>query len=122
MKQSGKALNLIQEIILASASIPGVFPPMMIEYEAGGQRYEEMHVHGGVTRQVFLFPAAMKWNEVIRKLGFTGPLQLYIIRNSDLAPEREVVKRKLSRISIKARSRPGRCYSCLRYGVQVSRW
>ena len=56
---SKAALKLIRDIILASASIPGVFPPVMIQYQSGGQVYDEMHVDGGVTRQVFLFPAGV---------------------------------------------------------------
>jgi predicted acylesterase/phospholipase RssA len=31
---------LIHDVILASASIPGVFPPVLIEVEADGQRYD----------------------------------------------------------------------------------
>ena len=41
------ALELIQKIMLASASIPGAFPPVMINVEANGEKFEEMHVDGG---------------------------------------------------------------------------
>ena len=39
--------------MLASASIPVVFPPVFFEVEAGGQLYDEMHVDGGVAAMVF---------------------------------------------------------------------
>jgi len=47
---------LIHDVILASASIPGVFPPVLIEVEADGRRYDELHVGGGVTAQLFFSP------------------------------------------------------------------
>ena len=96
------ALSLIQDIILASASIPGVFPPVMIEYEADGERYQEMHVDGGVTRQVFFFPVALRLRQIFQELGFTGQQQLYIIRNSILEQRREVVKANIFAISARS--------------------
>ena len=51
-----KALELVRNVILASASIPGAFPPAYITVTAGGKTYNEMHVDGGVTRQTFLYP------------------------------------------------------------------
>ena len=96
------ALSLIQDVILASASIPGVFPPVMIEYEADGKHYEEMHVDGGVTQQVFLFPAALQWHEFLGELGFSGRQHLYIILNGNLVRTRKVVKQDI--FSISARS------------------
>ena len=50
------ARQLIGDLILASASIPGVFPPVRISVESGGVRYDEIHVDGGVTAQLFLGP------------------------------------------------------------------
>jgi predicted patatin/cPLA2 family phospholipase len=53
------ALALTRQIIRASASIPGEFPPVKIAVNAAGKPYHEIHVDGGVTRQVFLFPPGM---------------------------------------------------------------
>jgi predicted acylesterase/phospholipase RssA len=49
------ALDLIQKIMLASASIPGAFPPVMFKVEANGKTYEEMHVDGSTSAQVFVY-------------------------------------------------------------------
>jgi predicted acylesterase/phospholipase RssA len=49
-------LPLFRKIMLASASIPGVFPPVMLDVTVNGRQYQEMHVDGGVLSQVFLFP------------------------------------------------------------------
>jgi hypothetical protein len=51
-----RALELFRAILLASASIPGAFPPVMISAEFEGRRFEEMHVDGGAATQVFLYP------------------------------------------------------------------
>jgi predicted acylesterase/phospholipase RssA len=50
------ALNLFRDVMTASASIPLVFPPMLIEAEASGRRFQEMHVDGGVTAPVLALP------------------------------------------------------------------
>jgi hypothetical protein len=51
-----EALDLVREILVASAAIPGVFPPAMIDVEVDGKHYQEMHVDGGAITQVFLYP------------------------------------------------------------------
>lgn len=48
------ALDLYRKVVLASASVPGFFPPVPIEVEINGQRYTELHADGGATSQVFL--------------------------------------------------------------------
>ena len=96
------ALSLIRDIIQASVSIPGVFPPVMIEYEAGGVRYEEMHVDGGVTRQVFLFPGELRYQKLLDELGITGRQSLYIIFNGTLEQKREVVGTGIFAISARS--------------------
>ena len=53
------ALNLFRKVLLASASIPGVFPPARIKVRADGRTYEELHVDGGVTQQVFVAPPSL---------------------------------------------------------------
>ena len=52
---SPEALELFRTVLLSSAAIPAVFPPGFIKVAAGGT-YEEMHVDGGATREVFLVP------------------------------------------------------------------
>jgi hypothetical protein len=47
-------LCLYRDIILASASIPGFFPPVRIDVEVNGRTYSETHADGGVSAQLFL--------------------------------------------------------------------
>jgi predicted acylesterase/phospholipase RssA len=54
-----ESLDLFRKIMLASASIPGVFSPMMFDFEVAGQSSQEMHKDGGAFTQVFLYPGAL---------------------------------------------------------------
>ena len=56
---SPEALRLFRDVMAASASIPLVFPPILIEAEGQGRRFEEMHVDGGVTAPVLTLPDAL---------------------------------------------------------------
>jgi hypothetical protein len=76
------ARRLIVDVLLASASIPGVLPPVMIEVEADGRRFDEMHVDGGVTSQVFVYPAGLDWGLVKQRLAVDGTPALYVINNN----------------------------------------
>ncbi|MEM9049910.1 MAG: patatin-like phospholipase family protein [Pseudomonadota bacterium] len=79
---------LIRKIMLASASIPGVFPPVFFDVEAGGARYTELHVDGGVALSVFAYPIGINLGEVLDRLGVPERnRQLYVIRNAKLKPE-----------------------------------
>ena len=89
------AHDLIRDVILASASIPGVFPPVMIEVESSGLRYQEMHVDGGVTSQVFIYPAGLDWKKVTDRLKVPGRPKLYLIRNSRTDPGFKSVERRI---------------------------
>ena len=96
------ALELFRQVVLASASIPAAFPPVFIEVEAGGQVYDEMHVDGGGTSQVFLYPAGLEWGRIIERLEVTGTPNVYVIRNAFLEPSWAAVEPRL--FSIAARS------------------
>ena len=89
------ALQLIHKIILASASIPAYFPPVLFEVEADGERYDEMHVDGGTASQVFLYPAELDWKHLLSKFEVKGRPTAYVIRNSALVPEWETIKPKI---------------------------
>ena len=96
------ALGLIRKIILASAAIPGAFPPVEISVMADGKQYQEMHVDGGVTRQVFLYPPGFTPKDVDKAIGWKLKRRLFIIRNTKIDPEFAVTKDQL--IPIASRS------------------
>jgi Patatin-like phospholipase len=50
------AKRLFRTILLASASVPGMFPPVRIRFHADGGLREETHIDGGVTLPFFIAP------------------------------------------------------------------
>ncbi|UCG15036.1 MAG: patatin-like phospholipase family protein [Deltaproteobacteria bacterium] len=86
-----KALELVHKVLLASASIPAAFPPVYIEVEANGQRYDEIHVDGGTATQVFLFPGSVDWRGAAENVEVKGKLRVYVIRNAFLEPQWKAV-------------------------------
>jgi len=83
------ALELFQRILLASAAIPAVFPPTLIDVEANGKSYQEMHVDGGAMAQVFMYPPSLgvKMRALAKAKGITRERRLYMIRNARLDPD-----------------------------------
>ncbi len=53
------AQELIIDVLLASASIPGAFPPVFIQVEQDGMKYDEIHVDGGAVQQAFVYPSTV---------------------------------------------------------------
>ena len=90
------APKLIRQVLLASASIPGAFPPVYIEVEArDGKTYDEMHGDGGVSSQMYSYPPAMDWKEVRRILDVQGTPTIYVIRNAFIHQKYEIVQPRL---------------------------
>lgn len=91
--------QLIQDILVASASIPGVFPPVNIKVAADGKTYEELHVDGGTSNQAFMFPSNFSLRQTDKEFKRTGMKRtLYVIRNGKVTPEYSTVKPKLASI------------------------
>jgi predicted acylesterase/phospholipase RssA len=92
-----KAADLFSRIMIASAAIPGAFPPMLIDVEVDGKRYQEMHVDGGAVTQVFVYPPALQLKKVSAEAGVQRDRHLYVVRNARLDPDwSEVERRTLS--------------------------
>jgi hypothetical protein len=97
------ALDLIRRILLASASIPGAFPPVLFDVEANGKSYQEMHVDGGAVSQAFLVPPSLIVRIAQEKSGFRRQgFVAYLIRNSSLTTEWSDVQRATLPIASKA--------------------
>jgi predicted acylesterase/phospholipase RssA len=80
-----EALDLFRKILIASAAVPVVFPPVYFQVEANGQRYDEMHVDGAMTNQVFLYGAVLNPLKMREELGIQQPrrrFRVFVIRNT----------------------------------------
>jgi len=74
---------------------------VVIPVEADGRPFDEMHVDGGTGSQVFVYPAAMDWRIITRKLKVQGAPEVYVLRNSFLDPDYRGVKRSLLPIGMR---------------------
>lgn len=81
------ALQLVHQVMLASASVPGLFQPVFIRVTAGGREYHEIHADGGITSQVFAYPMKLNRSIVEGMNHLKLRRRLYIVRNSKIAPE-----------------------------------
>jgi predicted acylesterase/phospholipase RssA len=98
--RSTQALILFRDVLAASASIPVVFPPMLIDAEANGHRFQEMHVDGGVTAPVLTLPEAF----LLRNgaLGRGLRMNIYVLVNDKVERDFQLVPN--STIDIAART------------------
>jgi hypothetical protein len=91
------AISLFSRILLASASIPGAFPPVMIDVNLEGKHYQEMHVDGGTIAQLFLYPPSVSVANAPQRKRVA-----YIIRNARLDPDWASTQRRTMTIAMRA--------------------
>jgi predicted acylesterase/phospholipase RssA len=96
------AQELIVKVLLASAAIPGVFPPVMFDVQIDGKRYQEMHVDGGAMAQAFLYPTSLNLRRLGRKANIARKRIAYIVRNGRPFKDEEDVKRQTLSIAMQA--------------------
>jgi Patatin-like phospholipase len=96
-----RRLDLVRKITLASAAIPGIFPPVMIDVMLDKAKHQEMHVDGGTVSQVFLYPPSLQLGSILRRDASARPAA-YIIRNGRASPSPEKVERKTLSIAGRA--------------------
>jgi predicted patatin/cPLA2 family phospholipase len=89
-----KALKLFRDVLLASSSIPGFFQPVLIDVEANGKKFQEMHLDGTITAPFFVMPESMLTPGAAR----LPTSQVYVIVNSKLSSEFALSDRKLNSI------------------------
>ena len=97
-----RALDLFRQILLASASIPGAFPPVLVDVEQDGRRFQEMHVDGGAAVQVFFNPPQLALDGPLVESAGQRRRILHVVRNGRIDLEATSVTRGL--FSIASRS------------------
>jgi len=95
-----EALKLFRDVMAASASIPLVFPPIMIDAEGQGRKFQEMHVDGGVTAPVLTLPDALLFQG--SRLPGSARMDIYILVNKKIERNFELVSN--STIDVASRS------------------
>lgn len=95
---------LIHRIMLASASIPGAFAPVLFDVTVDGARHQELHVDGGAFNQAFLYPVAVtqaRRARIARRLP-VQPIRAWVIRNARLDPNWAATDRRTMSIAGRA--------------------
>jgi predicted acylesterase/phospholipase RssA len=99
-RRDARSRALFTDVLIASASVPGVFPPVMIEVVDHGVTFEEMHVDGGASTPFFVAP------DIMMVMGYQPEAfrgaNVYVISNAQLAgPSRTT---PVNAVSIASRS------------------
>jgi len=99
-------VELFRQVLLASTSVPAIFPPVYIDVKVDGQKRDEMHVDGGVFMQSFFIGNVI---DLTKMAADAHPewkkraiQRLYVIRNGRIDPVGAEVHRGIG--SIAARS------------------
>ncbi len=72
---------MIRRVILASASIHR-FEPVRIPVTDGTLLREELHVDGGLTRQVFVYPGNLDMRRLLQVMGASGKHnEIWLLQN-----------------------------------------
>ena len=105
------ALQLFRDVMRASASIPVAFPPVYFDVEVEGRKYDEMHVDGGTTTQVFFYGFMLDIAAAMREAGVESkpPVRIFVVKNGGLRPQGSHVEPLL--LPIAGRAVLQLCYS-----------
>jgi hypothetical protein len=79
------ARELFRDVLIASASVPGIFPPVLIHVRSEAVDYDELHVDGAVTTALFAAPLMAAIHPY--RLELLRGAKLYMIVNGQLAQE-----------------------------------
>jgi hypothetical protein len=79
------SIALFRNVLMASASVPGIFPPVMIEVESHGRRFEEMHVDSSTITSFVAVPEPLLFLEL--SAPNAPPGNLYVLINGKLKSE-----------------------------------
>ena len=96
------SLELFRKVILASAAIPGLFPPVEIPVEVDNRTFTEMHVDGGTTRELFVSPVDAPFRAFDVLYPAPPIRQIYIVSNMKVGSEQKVVQSQTLPIATRA--------------------
>jgi hypothetical protein len=86
-------LGLFRDVLVASASVPGVYSPVLINVEGEGHRFNEMHVDGGVRANLLVVPESLLLSSLPPPSSGIRP-RVYILMNNKLEQDFEIVEAK----------------------------
>ena len=91
-------LGLFRDVLLASASVPGLLPPVDVQIDIDGTKYTELHVDGGVAAALFLQPAMVGVTPEQEVANTPDDSHVYVVVAGQLQLPRRAVKRRLTQV------------------------
>ena len=82
MNGGASARTLFRDVLVASASVPGMFPPVIIRIEEDGFAHDQAHVDGAATMPFFVPPALLQRT---RNGPGTGRTAVFVIVDGSLS-------------------------------------
>jgi predicted acylesterase/phospholipase RssA len=99
---SPRRLQLFRKVVLASASVPVAFPPQYFKVTDGTGTYDEMHVDGVATHNLFYIPLAVDFDPLREQGNAKRKTDLYVIVNGQIEPKYENIRPQLLSITPRA--------------------
>jgi predicted acylesterase/phospholipase RssA len=90
------ARRLFRDVLVASASVPGVFDPVLIHVQQGDRLYDEMHVDGNASTSLFIGPVAAYFAQLDQH-SLDGA-RIYVLINGQIIEAPETTPFKLGPI------------------------
>lgn len=98
-----QALYIFRKVMLASASIPVAFPPVLFDVVSNGQTFDELHVDGAVAANAFYTGGVFNVADTRQRHGrAAGREDIYIIHNGQLLPRAAITRRSLVGIAVRS--------------------
>jgi predicted acylesterase/phospholipase RssA len=99
MRGGEPARKLFRDVLVASASIPGVFKPVLIHVQQAGRLYDEMHVDGSASTSLFIAPVAAYF-ALLDQPSLDGA-RVYVLINGHIVDTPETTPFKLRPIVVR---------------------
>lgn len=94
-----RALAMFEDVLMASAAIPGAFPPIRISGQtAAGRPFEEMHGDGALISHVFTLPDAAMASFRGRRTAGAALTDIHMLMNLRLEPQFDLVEERPSAV------------------------
>lgn len=90
---------LFVNVLIASASIPGAFPPVPLTYEHAGREVSEVHVDGGTVANFLVAPEPLLLTD---NLGSGGEGRIWVLINGKPDPKFQVATLSPARIAARS--------------------
>ena len=74
--------QLFIDVLVASASVPGIFPPVLLSVNDGVHAFEEMHIDGSTSAPFFIAPLTI--NATLQNADVLRGANVYVIANTQL--------------------------------------